>query len=376
MQSPTGPHIVIDGKRYLYFGGTAYTALQSDARVIEAACQATRQYGLASATSRGGIGTMPPIREVEQLAARYFGCEDAFYFVSGYLGNTVFAYTLVGHVDIVFIDEAAHYCVVEAAHLLHKPAIRFKHTDPDDLARLLREHVQPGMKPMVLTDGVFAALGDIAPLGAYRDLLRPYPGSVLCVDDAHAVGSIGEHGRGTFEYLGLEGVNTWLPGMESAGPGPHLLMSATLSKALGGFGGIIAGSAAFIEKLKAGSHLYRGASAPSVPDASGTAKALELILTEPIHCQALRRNCMLVRERLRGLGLTVNDLPVPIISLTVGDASNMQRIHRELAARSIWLPYFTAYAGVAGEGLLRIAVFSTHTEAMIDELIGALREVI
>lgn len=374
MQSAPGAHIVLDGKPMLYFGGTAYTALQGDPRIINAACEATRQYGLASATSRSGIGNTPPTLDVERRAAEYFGCDDAFYFVSGYLGNAIFTRTLRGHVDIIFIDEASHFCVFEAAELLHQPLIRFKHRDVAELDRLLSEHVQPGMMPMVMTDGVFAVLGDIAPLAEYHRLLGRYDRAVLCVDDAHAAGVLGDNGRGTFEHAGLAGANTRLPLIDANPSGTYMLFSATLSKALGGFGGIIPGSNDFINAIKGHSRLYNGASAPTVPAAAATATALQLLMTEPAHQQNLRRNVAALKDKLRQLGLPVDDTPVPIIGLKLGDADNMRRIQRQLADNGIQIAYSPNYAGVGPEGMLRIAVFSTHTTEELDHLAEALRQ--
>jgi 7-keto-8-aminopelargonate synthetase-like enzyme len=146
----------------------------------------------------------------------------------------------------------------------------------------------------------------------------------------------------------------------------------TLSKAVGGYGGIIPGSTRFIEQLKARSHCYGGASAPPVPVAAATARALQLITSLPAMRAQLARNVAKLKAGLRDMGLSVDDTPVPIICLTIGDAQWMQRIQRQLMHDGIAIAYKAAYAGLGPEGALRIAVFATHTEEMIAELLDAM----
>ena len=125
MQSPPGAETVIDGRRYLYFSGTGYLGLQGHPEVIRAACEATRQYGIGSATSRGGYGDTPPTLDVERRAAQFLATDDAFYFMSGYAGNSILVLLLEGAFDAVFVDELSHYCVLEAARLSARPVTRF-----------------------------------------------------------------------------------------------------------------------------------------------------------------------------------------------------------------------------------------------------------
>ena len=370
MQSPPGAETVIDGRRYIYFVGTGYLGLQGHPEVIRAAGEAAQQYGIGSATSRAGFGDTPPLLEVERLAARFFGSDEAFYFVSGYLGNEILVRMIGAGVDAVFVDRGSHYCVVEAAHLIGMPVHPFAHRDPDDLAEKLRTELPGGGRPLVMSDGVFAALGSIAPVVQYRELLREYPGSAMIVDDAHALGVLGDNGRGTFEHAGLggDGVNVDLPGRDRPGS-PCLLMCGTLSKAVGGFGGIVPGNAKIMEGIKSTSHYYEGASAMPVPVAAATAKALEILLAQPELRMRLHENVRSLKTGLRRLGLETDDTPVPIISLGVGDGANMQRIQRELAERGIMIAYRATYSGLGPEGAIRVAVFATHTKEQIDRLL-------
>lgn len=374
MQSPPGSHTTIDGRRYLYFAGTGYLGLQGHPDVIRAACEATQEFGIGSATSRTGFGDTPPTLEVERRGAELFGAHDAFYFASGYMGNSILVLMLEGSFDSVFVDELSHYCVLEAARLAGRPLFRFRHRDAQHLREKLKTELQPAQRPLVMTDGVFAARGTIAPVAEYRAVLSDYPGSVLLIDDAHALGVLGANGRGTLEHAGLfdSAVNGEIDPQQRL----RLLLCGTLSKAVGGFGGIIPGSRRFIERLKTTSHYYGGASAPPVPAAAATARALELIAADPGMRTRLWKNVDAVKNGLGRMGLEAGDTPVPIICLTVGDAENMRRIQQELMQRGIVIAYMAAYSGLGPQGALRLAVFSTHTEDMIEQLLDQLRRLV
>lgn len=371
MQSPPGAYTMIDGREYLYFAGTGYLGLQGHPELIRAACEAAEQFGIGSATSRTGFGNTPPVIEVERRGAELFGVDEAFYFASGYLGNNILVLMFEGAFDAVFADELSHYSVFEAARLSGRPVVAFRHRQAEDLRAKLRAHLVAGGRPLVLSDGVFAARGTIAPVTEYREVLAAYPGSTLCIDDAHALGVLGANGRGTFEHAGQ--FDSAVNGDADTDTGPRLLLCGTLSKAVGGFGGMIPGSRRFIERLKTTSHHYSGASAPPVPAAAATARALELVRADPTMRTRLWNNARRVKDGLRGMGLEVEDTPVPIICLTVGDAENMQRIQRELMRRGIVIAYLAAYSGLGAEGALRLAVFATHTEEMIGQLLDELR---
>jgi 7-keto-8-aminopelargonate synthetase-like enzyme len=374
MQSPPGAETVIDGRRYLYFAGTGYLGLQSDPEVLRAACEALGRYGLASATSRSGLGTTPPLLDAEAQASAFFGTPAAFYFASGYAGNQVLVRTLEGTFDAVFVDELSHYSVFDAARSLGRLPIPFRHRDPESLAAALASGLRPQERPLVMTDGVFSVLGHIAPLPDYCRVLAEYPGASLVVDDAHGVGVLGAAGRGTLDHFGLtaslDGANT------SVGGDVRLFYSATLSKALGGFGGILPLDHGLLERVRAATHYYQGASAPPVPVAAASAKALQIARTRPELRVKLAQNVRAVKDGLRRLGLSIDDTPVPIVPLCLGTAENMQRIQQQLAAHGIMVPYMPAYSGLGPSGALRLAVFATHTPAMIGRLLDALRRML
>ena len=277
MESPPGPETMIDGRRYLYFAGTAYLGLQSHPEVVRAACEATERFGVGAATSRTLAGDTPPAVEAERRAAAFFGTEDAFHVASGFMAPAVATALLAGRVDHVLIDEHAHVSLRQAAGHLGVPVEWFAHRDAESLALAIRAKTSFRSRLLVMTDGVFSADGSIAPLEDYWGVLAGHGGAVLLVDDAHGFGVLGENGRGTLEHAGLarRGFNR-----EPASRSPALWACGTLSKALGGFGGILPGSRAVIERIKRGTPYGAAASGPPVPVAAASARALAIAIEE------------------------------------------------------------------------------------------------
>ncbi|MEN6558100.1 MAG: pyridoxal phosphate-dependent aminotransferase family protein [Thermoguttaceae bacterium] len=373
LESPPDAVVRIDGRPYLYFAGTSYLGLQGRPEVIRAACEAAERFGLGSANSRTAFGTTPPLLQMEQAAAATFGAEAAFCFASGWMGGHI----LIGSLDadrvVALVDEHSHFSLFEAARTIGRPPVVFRHADPDDLRAKIQKHLGVGQRPLVLSDGVFAATGDLAPVDRYLEVLREYPDSSLLLDDAHGLGVLGPRGRGTFEHFGIaaDEVNT----ARAPLPCPALWCCGTLSKAVGGYGGVILSDARFIEQLQADSPYMAGVSPPPAPVAAATARALELIASEPELRERLSANARRLKDGLRAMGFSVSESPTPIARLVIGTAERMRRIQRELMNRGIAVAYMSNYAGLDPEGALRLAVFATHTDAMIDRLFEELRQV-
>jgi len=361
MESAPCAAAMINGRDVDYFCGTGYYALQGHPGLIEAACAATRLYGVNSGTTRAGFGNNPVLLDVEKKAAQFFGAEAALYYVSGYLGNGILLQGLAPDYDTIFVDEESHYSVMDGTAVSGKPIITFGHCDVADLAAKLASHLVKGQRPLILTDGIFPTSGVIPPLADYDQLLLAYPGGLLCVDDAHATGVVGSKGQGTLEYLGITG-----PGRYSSG---------TFSKALGGHGGIITGSHQFIEQLKQRAKVFNGSSAVPVPAAAATAKALDILSAQPQMRQQLWANVAYAKKGFRELGFTgIPDTPVPIICLS-NKHIDLQSIQQTLFKNGI-ATFFVAggsYSSVPAAGALRLAVFSTHSRAQIDRLVSEVK---
>lgn len=361
MQSPPAARTLINDRWRDYFSGTGYLGLQGHPVLTQAAVDAIQRYGLTTATSRGGYGEHPAYQAVEQAAANFFGTEQAAYFTSGYLGAAILLQGLRDSYDAIFVDDAAHSSIWNGARSTGAPVIPFRHIQPDDLAARLSQHVHPGDRPLVIGDGVFPISGEIAPVPAYVEVLEPYPGAILCLDDAHATGVLGANGRGTSEHWLLAGTHS-----------VQVVAVHTLSKALGGFGGILAGSAELVEQMARRAAAFVGASPPPLPAAAASAAALELVRSEPERRNRLRANVARARAGLRTLGWPLDDSPVPILCLGKQPGVDLTRLQAELFARDICVAHVTSYSSTPPGGALRIAIFATHSDEQIDRLIGEL----
>ncbi|WP_367874189.1 aminotransferase class I/II-fold pyridoxal phosphate-dependent enzyme [Luteolibacter sp. Populi] len=366
MESAPGPEVRIDGRVYRYFAGTSYYGLHGHPEVIAAGCKGFRKYGFHTATSRAGFGNSVPLLEVERRAAEHAGQEAGFYFSSGYAANHILVQA-VAEAAAVFIDEAAHFCVAEAAKIRGVPIHRFRARDAEDLRAKIQAHLPAGGVPLVMSDGVVPATGHLPPLDEYVELLEEFAPAVLMVDDAHGLGVLGDRGRGSLEHLGIEDLANGGEGRRSV----TILRGGTLGKAMGGFGGIITGSAEFMERVRKSSNYYDGASAPPSPVAAATAKSLELVAGDPSFLERLRRNTLHLRRGLKELGLEVHEVPSAHVGVAIGRAENMARLHFELRAAGFLVP-MTSYVGSGAEGILRFAVCSGHEVEMIDDLVSAL----
>ena len=374
LESAPGAEVTLAGRQYLYFAGTGYLGLQGHPRLVAASRDAAETYGIHTATSRAGYGTSPPVAEVERLGAQWLNSESALYLISGYAGNFAVAAAIAGDYDLVLIDEHAHDCLREAVRCLAPlsvPPLVFRHTDTQHVAELLAKHAGSGLKPLLLSDGVFAVSGDLAPIGDYLDLLARYPGAGLLVDDAHGLGVLGTHGRGSLELAGVDPRKINVEAAEARG-GPRVFHTTTLSKAVGGQGGLIAGSRAFLERIRCASGWLRGASAPASPVAGATAEGLKMMIAEPELRERLTANVTMLRSSLAELGLAVPMTPAPVIGIRLESANRMAQVRERLETEGILIAHSRDYSGAGPDGMLRIAVFATHTPEMIDRLVAAL----
>ncbi|MCL4560211.1 MAG: pyridoxal phosphate-dependent aminotransferase family protein [Chloroflexi bacterium] len=363
MQSPVGPRVVFDGREFDYFAGCSYLGLQGHPEVLQAAIDAIRRYGVSTATSRGGYGEHPIYDELEQEACAYFNAEKLLYFATGYLGPAILVQAGASSFDHIFIDSDAHFSLWDAAQAVNKPVTPFHHLQPESLAEKLRLELRPGKRPLVLSDGLFPISGEIAPLPAYLELLKPYNGQVY-LDDAHAVGVLGEHGWGTPEYFSLQD--------------DRCRTCGTLSKALGGYGGVIWGEAGWAERVDRSSRIYAGASPPPLVAAAASAKALEIARTSADLRPRLWTNVKRARDGLRALGwaLPPSNTPAPIICLESRYDVSIERIRAGLFRQGIAVELVRHYTSTPPGGALRIAVFAAHTSEQIDRLVEGIKELV
>jgi 8-amino-7-oxononanoate synthase len=357
MESPAGARTIFNGREMDYFAGTGYLGLQNHPAVLQAACQAIQRYGISTATSRGGFGEHPVYDEFEREACAFFEAERVLYFASGYMGISILTQSTGNRFDHIFIDASAHFSLWDAAYATNLPITPFHHLQSESLAEQLHQELRRQERPLVLSDGVFPVSGEIAPLPEYLELVKPLNGLVY-LDDAHAVGVLGGNGRGTPEHYSIQD--------ESC------RTSATLAKALGGFGGIIWGADEWVKGIDRASRICAGASPPPLVVAASSACALSIARASPESRQSLWANVDHARQGIRALGWELPVTPVPILCLEGRPGVSLERIKQKLFEQDIAVEFVRSYTSTPAGGALRIAIFSTHTREQIQRLIDSI----
>lgn len=340
----------IDGRKYLNFSCYDYLGLNGDARVLEAAAEAARRYGMSASASRLTAGERPPHRLLETTLAALYGVEDCVCFVSGHATNLSTLGQLFGPRDVIFHDALCHNSLVLGATLSGATRIPYPNNNMDALGRLLENRRHVYQRAVIVTEGLFGMDGCLCDLPRLVEFKREY-GCFLMVDEAHSLGVLGKSGRGVHEHFGVpaQEVDIWM---------------GTLSKSFCGCGGYIAGCAALVEFLKyqAPGFVYSVGMPPSL--AAASAEAARIMLVEPGRLERLRANGRQLLDLAREKGLDTGKAQGhAVIPIMVGDSLTAALLSQELRRRSI-LALPIIYPGVEeGKARLRFFVSAMHTDA-------------
>lgn len=341
-------------RRYTYFSGCDYFRLARDPKVAQAARRALAEHGLNVAASRRTTGNHLVYAQLETALAAFFGAETALVFPDGYLAPGAVAQALAGKCTHALVDEGAHGALLDAARMLDCPVKKFRHRDVSDAARVL---VQCGRNahPLILTDGMFSHDGSVAPLREYLKIL-PQRGMML-VDDAHGAGVLGTTGQGSLEH---EGVSR-----------KRIIQCATLSKALGVYGGVALVSRALRVKILAGSRMFAGTTPLPPPLAGAALVALKILRGEPARRKRLFQNTAFVRKQLRRANWNLSETPGPLIRLPLLPPAATRDLKERLLAARI-LPPYIQYGNTSAPGFFRFVISSEHTRAQLEKLAAVL----
>lgn len=341
----------IDGRDYVLFSSSNYLSLSTHPQVLTAAKAAVDTYGAGSGGSRLTTGSTELHVELEKSFASFVRSADAVYFATGYQANLSTIATLGSVCDslTIFSDSLNHASIIDGCRISRLPLQVFPHGDTSALNELLASRTTE--HALVITDGLFSMDGDIADLPRLREVCTRH-GAWLMIDDAHAIGTLGAHGRGTSEHHG-----TSLPD----------ILIGTASKALGAEGGFVCCSKDFAQLLRnrARSYVFSTAAPASGPAAIIAALAL---IDEQL--PKLRSNISQLRN---ALGLT--DSPSPIIPIVVGDETEAMRRSAQLKELGLWVPAIRYPTVKRGEAILRVTVMADHSEEQIAQLVSALERV-
>ena len=348
----TATTVEIDGRELLYFGGCGYLGLAHHPEVVRALSDGLARYGVSSGASRETSGNSCEHDALERELAMWLDCEQVLLMPDGYTANLAIADIRLGALT-AHIDELGHPSLFDAARVHSRTAITYPHLDLKEASNLLPLFFEA----FVMSDTVFPSRGEIAPMRELATLVKK-GGGVLVLDDCHGTGVIGATGRGAFEYAGIHD--------------EHVLLTSTLSKALGCYGGFIAGSGRWIDQIRAHSKIYIGTTPipPAVAAAARVASRLAFANGELVG--RLRANIEHFRSAVDGLFALSAHTELPVFGFALETSERMQSVHDKLRADGILAPY-VHYPGGDENGNFRIVVTAAHTFEQIDRLAGALR---
>ncbi|HHY24298.1 MAG TPA: aminotransferase class I/II-fold pyridoxal phosphate-dependent enzyme [Clostridiaceae bacterium] len=351
--------VIIEGKRTIMIGSNNYLGLTSDQRVINAAREALEKFGTGCSGSRFLNGTLSIHIELEKRLASFVKKEAALTFSTGFQTNLGIISAIAGRNDYIICDNENHASLVDGCRLSFAKVIKYAHNNMDDLERILRNIPDTNGK-LIVTDGVFSMGGDICNLPEIVRLAEKY-GARIMVDDAHGLGVIGEHGRGTEEYFGLEDKVDIIMG--------------TFSKSLASLGGYIAAKEEVIHYVK---HVSRPfIFSASIPPSSAAAalEALNILEAEPQRVKALSDIGDYMRKGFKKLNIPIGESHTPIIPVMTWENERTFVITKMLLTEGVYVNPVIAPAVKPGQCLLRTSYTATHTTEQLDYALNAFERV-
>jgi len=360
LSSPQGAWLIVDGKRVLNFCSNNYLGLANHPRVVAAAQEAMRQYGVGPGAVRTIAGTMDLHLQLEERMAAFKRVEDAITFQSGFTANTGTIPALVGKGDMIFSDELNHASIIDGCRLSGATITRYAHADPDSLEAAIGENEGNYRRGLIITDGVFSMDGDYPPLDKIADIAEAHD-LMLMVDDAHGEGVLGEGGRGIVDHFGLHGRVDVEVG--------------TFSKAFGVVGGVVAGNARIVEWLRQRGRPFLFSSAVTVPDVAATLASVDILEESTELVDKLWANADFFKRELQSLGFDTGKSMTPITPVMLGEVTLAREFSRRLYAENVFamaLGYPTVPVGLAR---IRVMISATHSEDDLQQALEAFAKV-
>lgn len=350
--------IEVGGREVLNFCANNYLGLANHPALIEAAKHGLDQHGFGMASVRFICGTQDLHHELERKMSAFLGTEDTILYSSCFDANGGLFETLLGAEDAIISDALNHASIIDGVRLSKAKRYRYANNDMAALEQQLQQASADGARfKLIATDGVFSMDGVIADLKTICDLADKYDALVM-VDDSHAVGFIGENGRGTHEYCQV---------MDRVD-----IITGTLGKALGGAsGGYTSGKKEVIDWLRQRSrpYLFSNSLAPAIVSAS--IKVLELLEQGGSLRQRLQENSRYFRERMSAAGFTLAGADHAIIPVMLGDAKLAAEMASRMLQEGIYVVGFSYPVVPKGQARIRTQMSAAHTREQLDRAIDA-----
>ena len=351
LRSPQGGTVDVGGEPLINLCSNNYLGLADDPTIATAAKQALDDWGFGLASVRFICGTQQIHTSLEQRLSDFLGTDATILHSSCFDANTGLFETLLGEDDAVISDELNHASIIDGIRLCKARRFRYANADLDDLRRCLDEAAD-ARRRLIVTDGVFSMDGYVAPLDGICELADRY-GAMVVVDDSHAAGFVGEHGRGTPERFGVQDRVD--------------LLTGTLGKALGGAsGGYVSGVGEVIELLRQRSRPYLFSNSVAPPIVAASLAAIDLVEHTPQLRQRLWDNAARFRSRLEDGGLEVLPGEHPIAPVMVGDAARATAIADRALEQGVYVIAFSYPVVPRGQARIRTQVSAAHTPEELD----------
>lgn len=350
-----GTVVVIEGHKVIMAGSNNYLGLTNDSRLIEAAQNAITRYGTGCTGSRYLNGTLDLHLELEDKLATFMRKEACVLFSTGYQANEGSIQTIAGRNDEIYSDRDNHACIVVGTLCSNAKTIRFAHNDMGQLRKLL-ERSSPDIGKIIVSDGVFSMSGQLANVPELVQIAKDF-NARLYLDDAHAIGVIGENGRGSASVFNL------LDQVD--------LISGTFSKSFASLGGFVVGEKPVIEYIRHSSpaHIFSASMPPA--NAATVLKALEILQTEQWRLDRLQVISDYMRKGLKDLGFNVWTSSTPIIPVVIGEMIDCFRFWKDLFEAGVYANAVVPPAVPQGQSLIRTSYSATHTDDQLNSILEA-----
>jgi glycine C-acetyltransferase len=351
LQSEQGARVLLDGRRVVMLGSSNYLGLASDPRVKEAAKKAVDEYGNGAASVSEVCGLTDLHHQLRRRLARFLGTEDALIYPSCSTANAGVIDGLMREGDVIFSDQFNHASIVDGCRISTAAKKVYPHKDLARLEELLREAGDARLR-MIVTDGVFSMEGDTAPLDKIVELGDEY-GAIIVVDESHALGVLGQRGKGTIEQYGVEGQID--------------IQTGTFGKALGGAGGgYVCGSEELVDYLyhRSRSFIFTNALPPAT--VAGALTALTILEEEPDLVQRLRHNTEYFRAGIETMGLQLLGGESPITPVVIGETPKAYAMADRLLEEGVFLAAVGYPVVPVGEARLRAQISAALTTDDLD----------
>jgi 8-amino-7-oxononanoate synthase len=353
-----GTEAYVGDHRILMCGANNYLGLTTHPKVRQAAVDAIREFGTSCTGSRFAQGTLEIHRELERSLAEYVGKEQSLVFSTGFQVNLGVISALVGKGEYVVTDREDHASIVDGCMLARGTMKRFRHSDMDDLERVLASLPLDAGK-LVVVDGVFSVFGDIAPLPEIIPLCRKF-NARLMVDDAHALGILGG-GRGTSAHFGVtDDVD---------------LIMGTFSKSFASMGGFIAGDADIIHYIQHHARAFIFSAALTPPNTAAVQAALDIMIEEPERIERLNHIGDRMRKEYTERGFNIGPSETPIVPLIIGEDVRTALVWKRLYDEGVYTNVFVPPGVPLNLSLLRTSYMATHTDEQLDEILEIVERV-